>query len=80
MGEKTGDRRLEKEQRRAAAIEKVRSETYQIRVYCQNCGAEGREDIPVGTPIAEHACPVCGCFHLRKTLFAGPGYRSEASR
>lgn len=38
---------------------------YHALVWCRNCGAGPNwVEIPVGKPIAETACSVCGCLLL----------------
>lgn len=46
----------------------MKKETYKIKVYCQNCGWEGTQDIDKGCSVeilSFRECPVCDCTELK---------------
>ncbi len=46
------------------------SNTYNLPVFCENCGYEGNLDIPKGTTVDKYSCPTCGVPSLTRDINA----------
>lgn len=45
----------------------AQTDSYEVRVVCDNCDYEGMLSLPKGTPVASNMlCPNCGCNYANK--------------
>jgi len=42
------------------------AETYEVEVYCSNCGFQDTVEIEKGKEVGEKKCPTCGTTNLER--------------